>query len=580
MVRSLVDLLTAHAAHHPDRTAYRFLVTGDSDGEVQEISYARLAERSLAVAAWLQERGLTGTRAMLLYPPGLDFICGYLGCLAAGVVAVPGVPPQGRAHNHRALTRMKRLIADADAKVILGGREVITALAGATEHLPELADVIRVATEDIPDEAAASWRDPRVTADSVAFLQYTSGSTAAPRGVVVTHQNLLDNVRVISERMGHTPDVVDEYRHEMFVSWLPVYHDMGLIGPVLNTLHLGATATLFSPLHFLQQPGRWLTAISRYRPHTSGGPNFAYELCLKHAGPELLDDLDLSGWKVAFNGAEPVRAATLRRFADTFAPAGFRREALYPCYGLAEATLMVTGGTVHTPPTLLQAPRTGPHAGEADAAAVSSGRPGPGVTVAVVDPERGEELPEGEIGEIWVRGASVAKGYWRNALATRETFRATLPGHDGRFLRTGDLGFLRAGELFVTGRLKDLIVVDGRNHYPQDLELTAEMAHPALRPGCTAAFSVDGDTSDSAGTGGEQAVVVAEIAPDSASEAEKIIDVVRSGIGEAHGLPVREVVLVRPGTIPKTSSGKIQRHASRAAYLNGTLAVIEEPALD
>ncbi|MGW1957726.1 fatty acyl-AMP ligase [Streptomyces sp. NPDC001920] len=580
MVRSLVDLLTTHAAHHPDRTAYRFLVTGDCDGEVQEISYARLAERSRAVAAWLQERGLTGTRAMLLYPPGLDFVCGYLGCLAAGVVAVPGVPPQGRGHNHRALTRMKRLIADADAKVILGGREVITALAGATEHLPELADVIRVATEDIPDEAAASWHDPRVTADSVAFLQYTSGSTAAPRGVVVTHQNLLDNARVISERMGHTPDVVDEYRHEMFVSWLPVYHDMGLIGPVLNTLHLGATATLFSPLHFLQQPGRWLTAISRYRPHTSGGPNFAYELCLKHAGPELLDNLDLSSWKVAFNGAEPVRAATLRRFADTFAPAGFRREALYPCYGLAEATLMVTGGTVHTPPTLLQAPHTGPHAGEADAAAVSSGRPGPGVTVAVVDPERREELPEGEVGEIWVRGASVAKGYWRNALATRETFRATLPGHEGRFLRTGDLGFLCAGELFVTGRLKDLIVVDGRNHYPQDLELTAEMAHPALRPGCTAAFSVDGGTPDCVGTGGEQAVVVAEIAPDSASEAEKIIDVVRSGIGEAHGLPVREVVLVRPGTIPKTSSGKIQRHASRAAYLNGTLAVIEEPALD
>lgn len=585
MVRSLVDLLTKHAAHHPDRTAYRYLATGDCDGEIQEISYRRLADRSHAVAAWLQERGLAGSRAMLLYPPGPEFICGYLGCLAAGVVAVPGVPPQGRSHNHRALTRMKRLIADADAKVILGGGEVITALSGMVEHLPELADITCVATEDIPDEAADSWREPDLTADSVAFLQYTSGSTSAPRGVMVTHGNLLDNERVITERMGHTPDVVAEYDHEMFVSWLPVYHDMGLIGPVLNTVYLGATATLFSPLHFLQQPQRWLTAISRYRPHTSGGPNFAYELSLKHAGPGLLDGLDLSSWRVAFNGAEPVRAATLRRFTETFAPAGFRREALYPCYGLAEATLMVTGSTVHTPPTLLQAPEAGPHAGRSDAAAVSSGRPGPDLIVAIADPERHEELPEGEVGEIWVRGASVAKGYWRNALATRETFRATLAGHEGRFLCTGDLGFLRDGELFVTGRLKDLIVIDGRNHYPQDLELTAEMSHPALRPGCTAAFSVDvrEDAAPVAGgdggAAGEQPVIVAEIAPDAAAEAEKIIDVIRSGIGAAHGLPVRDVVLVQPGTIPKTSSGKIQRRATRAAYLGGTLAVLEAPVL-
>ncbi|MDO0917728.1 fatty acyl-AMP ligase [Streptomyces sp. DT2A-34] len=587
MVRSLVDLLTTHASHHPDRTAFRYLVTGDHDGEIQEISYGRLAERSRAVAAWLQERGLTGSRAMLLYPPGPEFICGYLGCLAAGVVAVPGVPPQGRAQNHRALTRMKRLIADADAKVILGGREVITALSGMVEHLPDLADITLVVTEDIPDEAAASWREPDLTADSVAFLQYTSGSTSAPRAVMVTHGNLLANERVITERMGHTPDTIAEYGHEMFVSWLPVYHDMGLIGPVLNTVYLGVTATLFSPLHFLQQPRRWLTAIDRYRPHTSGGPNFAYELCLKHAGPELLDGLDLSSWKVAFNGAEPVRAATLRRFTDTFAPAGFRGEALYPCYGLAEATLMVTGSTVTAPPAVLQASETGPHSGQADAAAVGCGRPGPDVTVAIADPERHEELPDGEVGEIWVRGASVAKGYWRNALATRETFRAALTGHDGRFLRTGDLGFLRDGELFVTGRLKDLIVIDGRNHYPQGLELTAEMAHPALRPGCTAAFSVEagdvgaGDAGAGSGAGadGEQPVVVAEIAPDSAGEAEKITDVVRSAIGEAHGLSVRDVVLVRPGTIPKTSSGKIQRHASRAAYLGGTLAVIDAPAL-
>ncbi|MFD9094445.1 fatty acyl-AMP ligase [Streptomyces collinus] len=576
MARSLVDLLTAHASNHPERVAYRHLVTGDCDGEIQELTYRRLATRARAVAAWLQERGLAGSRAMLLHPPGLEFVCAYLGCLSAGVIAVPGVPPQGRAQNHRALTRMKRLVADADAKVILGGREVIAALDGMAEHLPELDGIARVATEDITDAAAAGWREPELTADSVAFLQYTSGSTSAPRGVAVTHGNLLDNERVITERMGHTPEVLAEHGNELFVSWLPVYHDMGLIGPVLNTVYLGATATLFSPLHFLQRPDRWLTAVSRYRPHTSGGPNFAYELCLKHAGPDLLDRLDLSSWKVAFNGAEPVRAATLRRFADTFAPAGFRRGALYPCYGLAEATLMVTGGDVGTAPTLLAAAEGTPNAGEADAAAVGCGRPGPGVTVAVVHPEWHKELSDGEVGEIWVGGASVAKGYWRNALATRETFRAQLPGREGRFLRTGDLGFLRDGELFVTGRLKDLLVVDGRNHYPQDLELTAELSHPALRPGCTAAFSVD---AGAAGADGEQPVLVAEIAPADAGESEKITDLVRSAVGEAHGLSVREVVLVRPGTIPKTSSGKIQRRGTRAAYLDGTLAVVTGPAV-
>ncbi|MGW3981790.1 fatty acyl-AMP ligase [Streptomyces mirabilis] len=568
MARSLVDLLTTHASQQPERTAYRYLVTGDCDGEIQDISYGRLARRSRAVAAWLQERGLAGSRALLLYPPGLEFICGYLGCLSAGVVAVPGVPPQGRSQNHRALTRMKRLIADADAKVILGGREVLATLAAQAEHLPELDGITCVATEDIPDEAADSWREPDLTADSVAFLQYTSGSTSAPRGVMVTHGNLLDNERAITERMGHTPDTLAEYDHELFVSWLPVYHDMGLIGPVLNTVHLGATATLFSPLHFLQRPARWLTALSRYRPHTSGGPNFAYELCLKHATPELLDGLDLGRWKVAFNGAEPVRAATLRRFTETFAPVGFRREALYPCYGLAEATLIVTGGSADTPPVLAAAPGSSPHAGAADAAAVGSGRPIPGTTVVIADPERREELPEGEVGEIWVSGAGVAKGYWRNALATRETFRATLKDRPDRFLRTGDLGFLREGELFVTGRLKDLMVIDGRNHYPQDLELSAEMSHGALRPGCTAAFSVDG------GVEGEQPVIVAETAPDAVADSERITEVIRSAIGEAHGLAVRDVVLVHPGTIPKTSSGKIQRHASRAAYLADALAVV------
>ncbi|MET8831988.1 fatty acyl-AMP ligase [Streptomyces sp. NPDC004610] len=579
MTRSLVDHLLAHASRQPDQTAYRFLVSGDCDGEIQSITYGHLAVRAKAIAAHLQEHGLRGSRAILLYPAGIEFICGYLACLAAGVVAVPGVLPRGRRQNHRALTRLRRLLANADAKALLGSRQVISDLDAMTVHVPELADVMRMSTEDIPDEAAADWREPDLTLDSVAFLQYTSGSTSSPKGVIVTHGNLLDNVRILSERWGHTPDAVAEYGREMYVSWLPVYHDMGLIAPVLNSLHLGATATLFSPLHFLQQPERWLAAISRFRPHTSGAPNFAYELCLRHATPELLDRLDLSRWRVAFNGAEPVRAATLRRFAETFAPAGLRRESLYPCYGLAEATLMVTGGSPDEAPVLLAAEAAGPHGGVADAAVVGVGRPGPGMSVVIADPERHEEVAEGETGEIWLAGASVARGYWRNALATREAFRATLAGREGRFLRTGDLGFLRDGELFVTGRLKDLIIVDGRNHYAQDLELSAEISHPALRPGCTAAFPVDGGEDADGAPLGEQIVLVAEAVPDAAAHrVREITGLVRGSIAQAHDVHVRDVVLVRPGTIPKTSSGKIQRRATRAAYLDGTLDTISVPA--
>ncbi|MGO4755521.1 AMP-binding protein, partial [Streptomyces sp. 2MCAF27] len=329
----------------------------------------------------------------------------------------------------------------------------------------------------------------------------------------------MDNQRVLTAGFGHSPEAIAECGRELFVSWLPVYHDMGLIAPVLNTLYLGGTSTLFSPLHFLQRPERWLTAISRYRPHTSGAPNFAYELCLRHATPELMDRLDLGQWRVAFNGAEPVRAATLRRFRDTFAAAGFRREAFLPCYGLAEATLMVSGSSVGAPPTLVSRSdigSLGSRPGTADAELVGCGRPGPGMTVLIADAERLEECPEGEVGEIWVAGESVARGYWRNTLATREVFRASLKDGRSGFLRTGDLGFLRDGELFITGRIKDLMVIDGRNHYPQDLELSAEMSHPALRPGCTAAFSVED------GGLGEQPVVVAEAAPEAAPEFDKI----------------------------------------------------------
>lgn len=579
--RSMVDVLLAQASAQPERVAFRFLTDGDCDGGTEEWTYGRMARRSRAIAGHLQERGLAGTRAVLLYPPGLEFIAAYLGCLSAGVVAVPGLPPQGRSQSRRALGRIRRLIADADAKVILGTGRILSALGTMAEQLPELDTAFLIATEDVPDEAEASWRACDIAPDSVAFLQYTSGSTSAPRGVMVTHRNLMDNQRVLSRGMGHTPETVEEWGGELYVSWLPVYHDLGLIAPVLNNLYMGGTSTLFSPLHFLQQPERWLTAISRYRAHTSGGPNFAYELCLRDATPELLDRLDLSRWRVALNAAEPVRATTLRRFAGTFAAAGFRREALHPGYGLAEATLMVSGGPVGREPRTAGRPGSeAPSGGATVGDLVSCGPPGAGLTVVIADGERQQECPEGEIGEVWVAGESVTGGYWRNARATREVFGATLKdGRDG-FLRTGDLGFMRDGELYVTGRLKDLLVIDGRNHYPQDLELSVETAHPAIRPGCVAAFSVED------GTGGEHPVVVAETTA-TAETAEttdatgsryaEIEAAVRGAIGAAHGLSLRQAVLIRPGTLPKTSSGKIQRKACRTAYLDGTLDTVGEP---
>ncbi|PCG86723.1 peptide synthetase [Streptomyces sp. WZ.A104] len=564
--RSMVDVLLTQASLHPEKIAFRFLADGDCDGEVQEWTYGHLARRSRAIGGHLQEQGLAGTRAILLHPPGLEFIGTYLGCLAAAVVAVPGLPPQGRKQSQRAVARVRRLIADADATVILGSKQVIAELGAMAEHLPELDTALCIATEDIPDEAEDAWRPPAIAPDSLAFLQYTSGSTSAPRGVMVSHANLMDNQRVLSRGMGHTPETVEEWGGELYVSWLPVHHDLGLIAPVLNNLFLGGTSTLFSPLHFLQKPERWLTALSRYRAHTSGGPNFAYELCLRDATPGLLEGLDLSRWRVALNAAEPVRAATLRRFADTFAPAGFRREALHPGYGLAEATLMVSGGPVGLEP--MTAPRPGERT-ETGSELVSCGPPGAGLTVVIADDEQ-QECPEGGIGEVWVAGPSVTQGYWRNARATREAFRASLKDGRGGFLRTGDLGFLRGGELYITGRLKDLLVIDGRNHYPQDLELSAETAHRAIRPGCIAAFSVDG------GTDGEHPVVVAETTATTRPECAEVEAAIRGAVGEAHGLSLRQAVLIRPGTLPKTSSGKIQRKACRAAYLDGTLATVAE----
>lgn len=447
--------------------------------------------------------------------------------------------------------------------MVLSTRQIIDALSSVVERVPDLAALNWVATEEIDADLASGWISPPIGSDSVAFLQYTSGSTSAPRGVIVTHGNLLHNQRAIAETMDHTPERVAESDGAMFVSWLPTFHDMGLIGPVLHTLFVGTSSVLFSPLHFLQKPERWLRAVSHFRAHSSGGPNFGYELCARRAAPDLPGQLDLSNWRVAFNAAEPIRAETLRRFAEVFEPAGFRKRSFQPAYGLAEATLLVTGTPVDQDPTILTRPDDGDPSVVREHVGV--GVPPAGVGVAIVDPESRAECHDGEVGEIWVSGDSVAAGYLNDAPKTTEVFGGLLADGRGGYLRTGDLGFLSHGELFVVGRSKDLLIIDGRNHYPQDIELTVETAHPTVRPGCVAAFGVDGAEA------GERPVLVVEVTATEDSDLDQIRTAIRAAVSTGHAIAVHDVVLIRPRSILKTSSGKIQRQACRNAYLGGDL---------
>ncbi|HZG51912.1 MAG TPA: AMP-binding protein, partial [Pyrinomonadaceae bacterium] len=561
---SLVELLRLRAAEGRGRASYIFLADGGA--EEARLTHAELDLKARAVGAWLQAREARGERALLLYPAGLEFVAAFFGCLYAGTVAVPVYPPR----RNRSLLRLQSIIADAQATFALTTAAILEKLAPVLAATPELAAVRWLTTDDLPDALADEWRAPaEIDERTLAFLQYTSGSTAAPKGVMVTHGNLLSNERMIRRACEHTED-------STFVGWLPLYHDMGLIGNVLHPLYLNSACVLMSPVTFLQKPLNWLEAITRYRAATSGGPNFAYDLCVRRITPEQREGLDLSSWTTAFNGAEPVRHATLERFARTFEPHGFRRQALYPCYGLAEATLFVSGGTRASEPATLRVktaalerhrvePCDDVEADETSRILVSSGHAAEGQRIVVVEPETCVPCVEGRVGEIWVSGASVAQGYWNRPEETERAFGARLDGADGEtFLRTGDLGFQLGGELFVTGRLKDLIIVRGRNHYPQDIELTVERSHSSLRPGCGAAFSVEAG-------GEERLVVVQEVDRQRPSPPDEIFARVRQAVAEEHELQPYAVCLIKTGSIPKTSSGKIQRQSCRAAFLDGAL---------
>ncbi len=546
----IVGTARRHAALTPDRPAYAFLPDGET--ESVRFSFAGIDLRARAVAAALQGRGLAGERVLVAYPSGPEYVQSFLGCLYAGAVAVPCDEPR----SGPGAERLAGIRADARP-----------ALALAADAGPGLAGLPTLDAAHVPDSAADAWTDPATGPADLAFLQYTSGSTRQPRGVMVDHGNLLANERCIAEACGHDRD-------STFVGWVPFFHDMGLVANLLQPLYLGSLSVLMPPMAFLQRPGRWLRAVTRYRAHTSGGPNFAYDLCVERVGAAERAELDLSGWRVAYNGAEPVRADTLRRFADSFAPQGFRAGAHFPSYGLAEATLLVATGPKDRPPPTLTADPAALRDGHVRPAPddtpgtelVGNGTARPGTELRIVDPATATPCPDGRVGEIWVRGPGVARGYWDRPAESRRLLAARLDGGDGPYLRTGDLGALYDGELFIAGRHKDLIVVRGQNHYPHDLERTAERAHPALRPTCAAAFTTARD--------GEEALVLCcELTSYRAPDLPAIAEAVRAALATRHGIALHTLVVLRRGGIPKTTSGKVRRRHCRAAYLEGTLRV-------
>lgn len=565
---TLVDILRWRAAFQPDRLAYIFLSDGETIGT--RLTYAQLDQRARCIAAHLQQQGAAGARALLLYPPGLDYIAAFFGCLYAGVIAVPAYPPA----SNRSFGRIEAIVADAQALIALTTQSILSKVTNNDSLQSDVQKLQWIATDALAADAASHWQEVHPTREMLTFLQYTSGSTGLPKGVMVSHGNLMHNSAMMCERWEHTADSVG-------VSWLPIFHDLGLIAGVLQPLYGGYQAILMAPTAFLQRPMRWLQAISTYGGTSSCAPNFAFELCARRVTPEELRQLDLSTWTIAVNGAEPVRAETIERFSRTFAPCGLRLATTTPAYGLAEATLVVSSTTKDAQPTLftcnkaqLEQHRVVPTPVDDPLAQtlVGCGTCSADQKVVIVQPETRIRCHADEVGEIWVAGPSVARGYWQRPVETAETFQAlAADSSEGPFLRTGDLGFLHNGELFITGRLKDVIIIRGRNHYPQDIELTAERSHPALRAGCSAAFACE--------IGNEERLVIVQEMRRNAQVSSEIYEAMRQAVAEQHEILVYAIVLLRQGGIFKTSSGKIQRRACKTAFLKGELQALGQSIL-
>ena len=573
MFSNFIEILSSHGVAIGDQNAFIYLEDGEI--ETDQLTFAALDRRARAIAAVLQQTVGQGERALLLLPHGLEFISAFFGCLYAGVVAVPAYPPRQK----KAVRPLLAIASDAQPSVVLTTRsvssstEVESEMAGAGFHIGSW-----IRTDEIDTGASIAWQELNCEKDCLAFLQYTSGSTGVPKGVMVTHGNLLVNMEMMKASSSLSSETV-------FASWLPLFHDMGLIGNVLLPVYLGAKCILMSPAAFIQKPVRWLQAITKYGATMGGAPNFAYDLCSRKVTESQKESLDLSSWRLSYIGAEPISVATINRFATTFASCGYRPESMYPGYGLAEATLFVSGGLPTEKPAVAQVDCSVLDQRQVKSASndtkaktlVGCGQSWLNQQIVIVDPETCRLCTQNQVGEIWVSGPNVALGYWNRPEETQQAFHAKINGRDEQdYLRTGDLGFFENGQLFVTGRIKDLIIIHGRNYYPQDIEATVESSNAVFHPNACAAFSIDAD-------GEEKLIVVCEVKLGAIAEfnSKEIFTVIRQAIAEEHDAELFGAVFIMPSTIPRTSSGKIRRSACRDAFLSGsTLKVVGEYILD
>lgn len=576
----LVNCLRSRSQNQPSQRAFTFLV----DGELEEVnlSYGELDLQARAIAAQLQALVPSGSRVLLCYPSGLEFISAFFGCLCAGMISVPVAIPK----RSQMQSRLQAIINDSQPAAVMTTEALLDSLKQSWLSLPELPVVQWIKSDRLSPDLAPQWQQPSLKPDSLAFLQYTSGSTGHPKGVMVSHRNLLQNSAYIQTAFELEQSSVS-------VSWLPNFHDMGLIDSIIQPIYTGYLGVLMSPTAFLQKPMRWLAAISRYQATHCGGPNQGYELCVRKISSEQISQaqIDLSCWQSAYTGAEPIRKSTLEQFANKFQPLGFQSKFFYPCYGMAESTLMISGGLVNAEPVYCAIAAaaleqkqvvTVPELELNAKHFVSVGKTWLDTKIAIANPETHRECPPDQVGEIWVSGSSVALGYWQQPEITKATFQAQLIGSQSNdqvnWLRTGDLGFVRDGELFVTGRLKDLLILWGRNHYPQDIELTVQNSYPALRIDAGAAFAIETDCQ-------EYLVIVQEVERTALREldVEAIVAAIRQAVTEQHEISVFAIALIKPASIPKTSSGKIQRQTCRDQFLADSLDIVgqwTQPQLD
>ncbi len=558
-----VGVLQHWAETRPDEVAYYFT---DAETNESRLTYAELWKEVRGLAGYLQGRcGIRpGDRVLLIYPPSLDFVVGFFACHAAGVIAVPAFPPR----RNRKASRIRSIVIDADVRWALSTQSVVDQLSGESLH-DDLVGIQMLGTDLESTRDINRYRMPKLSRDSLGVLQYTSGSTGSPKGVMLSHGNLIANAELILHAFELPPDTVG-------MTWLPTYHDMGLVGGVLLPMFIGCPNVMMSPMTFLQRPSRWLHAISKYKVHVSGGPNFAYQLCVDKVEDTDLEGVDLSTFKVAFNGAEPIRSSTIEAFTRRFAPYGFQKSSFLPCYGMAETTLIVTGGPKAGRPVLnhfdgvaLDSRNVVASLGsdENSRLLVGCGRVLPDENVIIVDAETRAILPPTSVGEIWVQSPSVGQGYWQQREETEKTFHAKTADGDGPYLRTGDLGFFHDEQLYVSGRIKDMIIVRGVNRYPQDIEATVEHASEVVQAGGVAAFAMNFD-------GREQLVIVAETIRRRDMDWDSQLQAIRRAVTEEHDLPPDAVYLIRNSSVPKTSSGKIQRHACLHAVRDNELKTI------